>query len=65
MVGYHPEKFGRHKNFDSEDLMFLFCHIISEEHVTQEPCDLISWSPLKKFTTLQGLVIIGTVLVKI
>ena len=24
MVGYHPEKFGRHKNFDSE--VFILSH---------------------------------------
>ena len=46
MVSYHPAKFGGHKHCGSGD-MFLNCHVILQECVTQEPCDFLDRSPLR------------------
>ena len=31
-VSYHPEEFGGYSHSGSEDIMFLVCHMISQEH---------------------------------
>ena len=32
-VSYYPEEFGGHSHSGSGDIMFLICHMISQEHV--------------------------------
>ena len=29
----HSDKFGKHRNFENGDLMFLFCHGTSSNHI--------------------------------
>ena len=31
----HPAKFGGHIHLSSEDIMFLVCHIISQDHAVK------------------------------
>lgn len=57
MVNEHPDKFGDHKNCGNKDV--LICHAISLDHETQGPCYFIGRSPLRKFPTLPGLLVIG------
>ena len=35
MVGHHPAEFGIYRIYGSGDTMFLICHKISQDHVTQ------------------------------
>ena len=39
MVSNRPGTFGGQKYCGSGDVMFLICHVISQDYVTQEPCD--------------------------
>ena len=43
----HPAKFVGHKPCGSRNIMFLICHLISQDHVTQEPFDFIAHHPIK------------------
>ena len=36
MVSCHPVKFSGHKNYDSGDLMFLLCHVISRDPLSKQ-----------------------------
>ena len=45
--------------------MFLICHVIKQDHVINGSSDYNDTRPLRSFTTLSSLVIIGTVEVKI
>ena len=47
MVNYHPDMFGDHKHCGSGDMMFLVCHVILQDHETQEPYDFIARSHLR------------------
>ena len=38
MVCHHIAKFGSFSHYCIGD-MVLICHVISKDHVTQEPCD--------------------------
>ena len=38
MVSHHPDKFGGHRDCGRRD-MFLICHMISQDHMTQQPRD--------------------------
>ena len=40
--------------------MFVICHVILQDHMTQESCDYMGRGPLRKVTTLPSLVAIDT-----
>ena len=42
MIYHHLAKFGGN---GSGDIMVLNCHVISQDHLTQEPWDFLSTSP--------------------
>ena len=46
IISNHPAKFGGHRHSDSEHIIFLICHTISQDHETQEPCDFLDRSTL-------------------
>ena len=60
MVGYHSVKFGGHRHSDSGDMVVSVCHVISQDHVTKESCDIICRSLSRKVTILPGMAVIDT-----
>ena len=46
MISYHPVQFGNYRHCDSAGIIALICHVISQDHVTQEPYDILGWEPL-------------------
>ena len=40
-VAYHPAKFGAHKHSDSEAIVVLVFHVISQDHMIKRSCDLM------------------------
>ena len=47
MISYHHTTFGGDKHCGSEDVMILICHVISQDHLTKEPCSFINTSNLR------------------
>ena len=45
--------------------MFLICHVILQDHMAQEPCDVIDKNPEREVTILPNLVAMDTVVVQI
>ena len=60
---HHPGNSCDHKHCDSDDAMFLICHLTSREH--KGLCKFMGGSPLQWFTTSPSLVIVGLVQVEI
>ena len=44
MESHHPAKFGGHRPSASGDLMFQFCHVISQNHVIKGSCHFFGGS---------------------
>ena len=65
MVGYHPAKLDSHKHSDSGDIMVLVCHVILQDEVIKELCELIGTIPSKYVIILPSLVAIGTAVLEI
>ena len=63
-VRYHPAKFGGYRHSDSADVMVLFYHVISQEHVIKASCDFTCKSPSRQVTIVPSLVTVGTVVVE-
>ena len=38
MIYHYPAKFGNYRHSDNGNVMVLICGMISQDHVTQEPC---------------------------
>ena len=47
LVSYHPTKFGAYMDCGSKDKMFLNCHVIPQDRVTQKPYDFLGMIPLR------------------
>ena len=45
MTTYHPAKFREYRHCYSGDLIFLFCHVILDDHVMKVPCAFMGGSP--------------------
>ena len=45
IVCHNPAKFGGHKHCGSRSIMFLVCHVISQDHVIKGLCDFMDKSP--------------------
>ena len=63
MISHIPAKFGGHKYRGSEDIIFLVCHVISQDHVIKRYSNVMGTSPSRVVTILSSLVAIGTVVV--
>ena len=61
----HTANFDVHKHCNSEDISFLICRVISEEHMIKALFNLMVGSPSCYVTTLPSLVTIDIVLVEI
>ena len=61
----HTANFDGHKHYNSEDISFLICRVISEEHMIKALFNLMVGSPSCYVTTLPSLVTIDIVLVEI
>ena len=46
------------------DAKYLICHVTSSDHMIQESCDVMGWSPWYKFTNLSRLVAINIAVVE-
>ena len=44
-VSYHPAKFVSHSHSGSAYIMFLDCHVISQDHVVKGSFDFMGGSP--------------------
>lgn len=64
MVSHHPAKFACHRHCSSGDVIFLICHDISPDQLSQELCNLIDRSPSGSVTTLPSFVAIDIVIVE-
>ena len=40
-ISYHLAKFGSHRHFGSEDITFLVCHVILQDHTIKGSCDFM------------------------
>ena len=58
-------KFGGHRHCDSENIMILGYHVISQDHIIKGSCDFIGRNPSRYVMILPSLVAIGTVVVEI
>ena len=47
------------------EILFLVCHVISEDHLIKGSCDFIGGSPSSYVATLSSLMPIGIVVVEI
>ena len=65
MVSHSPAKFGGHRHCGSEDMMFLICHAILQDHVSQKEYIFLARSPWKYVNILSSLVAIDTAVVEI
>ena len=71
MVSHHPPKFSCDSYCGSGDVMSLICHMIPQNHVTQELCDFLkefmgdSGRPSSLFTTAPNFVAINTAVAEI
>ena len=45
MVSHHPANFDDHRHYDGGEIMFLICHVILQDHVSQEARDFVDKSP--------------------
>ena len=43
---HHPVKFGGHRYCGSGDIIVLACHVITQDHMIKQSCDLMGGSPL-------------------
>ena len=64
MESHHPAKLGGQGNWGNENLMLLICHVILQDRVAQEPCDLLGRRVLKQVTTMPSLVVRGSMVVE-
>ena len=62
MASHQVVTFGSHRHCNSEDIMFLVCHMVVQDHVIKELYDFMGRSHR---SILPSLVAIGTVVVEI
>ena len=55
MVSHHGANFGDQGYFGSEDVIFLICYVISQDHVHQELLGFIDRSPARQATIKFGV----------
>ena len=60
MVYHHSAKFGSHRCCNSRDIMFLVCHLISQDHMIKGSSDFIGRGPLRQAISLASFAAIGT-----
>lgn len=65
MVSQHHAKLGGHRYFDIGDIIFSICHVFSQDHVIQKPCDFIGKSHSRQVTALSSFLAIVTVVMEI
>ena len=65
MASHQFAKFGGHRHCDSENIMILGYHVISQDHIIKGSCDFIGRNPSRYVMILPSLVAIGTVVVEI
>ena len=65
MASHQFAKFGGHRHCDSENIMILGYHVISQDHIIKGSCDFIGVCQLRYVMILPSLVAIGTVVVEI
>ena len=41
MVCHHDDTFGDHRHYNSEDMMFLICHVVSHDYMVKGLCEFI------------------------
>ena len=46
-VNYHPAKFRGHRHCGSGDIIFLICHVISQDQIVKGSCDFKKQEPVK------------------
>ena len=65
MASHQFAKFGGYRHCDSENIMILGYHVISQDHIIKGSCDFIGRNPSRYVMILPSLVAIGTVVVEI
>ena len=56
---------GVHRSSAAGDIMYLICHLVSHDHLTEGSCGFMSGSSLQHGTILVSLVTTRTVIVEI
>ena len=64
-VIHHRIKFSSHRNCSSGDMMVLFYHLISKDHMIKRSCDFMGKTSSRQVTILQSLVAIATLVVEL
>ena len=64
MVSYHLSIFVGHCSSASGDIMYLLCHMTSQDCMIERSCNFMSWSSSFYVPNLLSLVVIGNVVVK-
>ena len=64
-VSHFLANFGGHKPCDSKDIIDLIVHVTFQDHLPEEPCDLVEESSSFYIPALSSPVVIGIVVVDI
>ena len=58
IISLHPAKFGGHRRYGKEKILFFVCHVTSRDFVVREPYDTMGEFISSLVTTLQNFMII-------
>ena len=65
ILSHHCVNFNAYRSCGSGDIMILFCHMASRDHLIKGTCDYGKGSPLTEATTVPSLMLIGLVEVEV
>ena len=64
-ISHHLGKSCRHRHYDKGDIMFLICHVVSNEHMLKGLHEFLCGGPSQRVTTFPFLIATGLVQVEI